>query len=49
MERWFRSLRAELTDRTLIWNIPHLMRLLRDYENHYNVTARTAPWDRPPR
>jgi transposase InsO family protein len=36
MERWFRSLRAELTDRTLIWNIPHLMRLLREYEAFYN-------------
>ena len=36
MDRWFRSLRAELTDRTLIWNLPHLMRLLREYENHYN-------------
>ena len=36
MERWFRSLHAELTDRTLIWNIPHLIRLLREYENHYN-------------
>jgi len=36
MERWFRSMRAELTDRTLIWNIPHLMRLLRDYEVFYN-------------
>jgi putative transposase len=36
MERWFRSLRAELTDRTLIWNIPHLRRLLREYETFYN-------------
>ena len=36
MERWFRSLRAELTDRTLIWNITHLMRLLREYETFYN-------------
>ena len=36
MERWFRSLRAELTDRTLIWNIPHLRRLLREYEIFYN-------------
>ena len=29
MERWFGSLRAELTDRTLIWNLDPLMRLLR--------------------
>nr|WP_194897288.1 integrase core domain-containing protein [Catenulispora pinisilvae] len=36
MERWFRSLRAELTDRTLIWNLEHLLRLLREYEDHYN-------------
>lgn len=36
IERWFRSLRAELTDRTLIWNIPHLLRLLREYEAFYN-------------
>jgi transposase InsO family protein len=36
MERWFRSLRTELTDRTLIWNIPHLMRLLREHETFYN-------------
>jgi len=28
MERWFRGLHAELTDRTLIWNMPHLRRLL---------------------
>lgn len=32
MERWFRSVRAELADRTLIWSISHLMRLLREYE-----------------
>ncbi|MEY9862948.1 hypothetical protein ABH935_008596 [Catenulispora sp. GAS73] len=36
MEWWFRTLRAELTDRTLVWNPPHLMRLLREYEQHYN-------------
>jgi transposase InsO family protein len=36
MERWFRSLRAELTDRTLIWNTPHLLRLIREYEIFYN-------------
>jgi putative transposase len=32
MERWFRSLRAELTSRTLIRNTPHLLRLLREHE-----------------
>ncbi|WP_370373318.1 integrase core domain-containing protein [Catenulispora sp. GP43] len=36
MECWFRSQRAELTDRTLIWNLEHLMRLLREYETFYN-------------
>jgi transposase InsO family protein len=36
MERWFRSVRAELTDRTLIWNVSHLIRLLREYEAFYN-------------
>jgi putative transposase len=36
MERWFRSLRAELADRTLIWYILHLIRLLREYEALYN-------------
>lgn len=35
IERWFRSLRAELTDRTLIWNLKHLMQLLREYEGFY--------------
>jgi putative transposase len=29
-------LRAELTDRTLIWNISHLVRLLREHEAFYN-------------
>jgi len=28
--------RAELTDRTLIWSVPHLVRLLRECEKHYN-------------
>lgn len=36
MERWFRSLRAELTDRTLIWNLEHLLRLMCEYEDQYN-------------
>ena len=36
IERWFRSLRAELTDRTLTWNIPHLRQLLREYEAFHN-------------
>ncbi|MEY9863571.1 transposase InsO family protein [Catenulispora sp. GAS73] len=36
MERWFRPLRAELADRTLIWSARHLVRLLRESEEHYN-------------
>ena len=36
IERWFRSLRAKRTDRTLIWNIAYLRRLLREYETFYN-------------
>ena len=50
IERWFRSLRAEPTDRALIWNIPHLRRLLREYEALYNhhrphrALAQAAPF-----
>lgn len=36
MERWFRSLRTELIDRILVWSVPHLVRLLHKYEQHYN-------------
>lgn len=36
MERWVKTLRAELLDRTLIWNQTHLRRALREYEPHYN-------------
>jgi transposase InsO family protein len=35
-ERWVKTLRAELLDRTLIWNETHLRRALRTYERHYN-------------
>jgi hypothetical protein len=37
MERWVKTLRAELLDRTLIWNEAHLRRALQEYERHYNV------------
>ncbi|GAA3465420.1 integrase core domain-containing protein [Saccharothrix longispora] len=37
MERWIRSCRRELLDRTLIWNQPHLLYALREYERFYNT------------
>jgi putative transposase len=36
MERWIGSCRREMLDRTLIWNLPHLRRILAEYEDHYN-------------
>ncbi|WP_207755512.1 hypothetical protein [Nonomuraea cypriaca] len=36
MERWVRSCRAELLDRTLIVNRTHLMHALREYESFFN-------------
>ncbi len=36
MERWVRSCRAELLDRTLIVNRAHLLQALREYETFYN-------------
>ena len=36
MERWIGSCRRELLDQTLIWNQRHLLRVLREYENHHN-------------
>ena len=36
MERWVRSCRAELLDRTLIVNQTHLVHVLREYESFYN-------------
>jgi transposase InsO family protein len=36
MERWVRSCRAELLDRTLILNQAHLLHALREYESFYN-------------
>ncbi|MEU4445446.1 integrase core domain-containing protein [Actinosynnema sp. NPDC050801] len=37
MERWIRSCRHELLDRTLIWNRRHLLHALREYEKYYNT------------
>lgn len=42
MERWIRSCRTELLDRTLIWHHAHLVHALREYEEFYNQ-------HRPPR
>jgi hypothetical protein len=36
MERWVRTYRAELLDRTLIVNRAHLLHALREYEIFYN-------------
>ena len=36
MERWIRSCRAELLDRTLIWNQAHLLHALREYQQFFN-------------
>ncbi|ASQ93562.1 integrase [Streptomyces sp. 11-1-2] len=36
MERWVRSCRTEFLDRTLVWNQPHLLHALREYEGFYN-------------
>jgi transposase InsO family protein len=35
-ERWVRSCRTELLDRTLVWNQAHLLHALREYESFYN-------------
>ncbi|MFE2090693.1 integrase core domain-containing protein [Streptomyces sp. NPDC059460] len=35
-ERWVRTCRRELLDRTLIWNETHLRHALREFEQHYN-------------
>jgi hypothetical protein len=37
MERWVRTCRRELLDRTLIWNQRHLLHAPRDYETFYNA------------
>ena len=37
MERWVRTCRRELLDRTLLWNQRHLLHALREYEAFYNA------------
>lgn len=36
IERWIKTCRQELLDRTLIWNQRHLLHALREFETHYN-------------
>jgi hypothetical protein len=36
MERWVQTCRHELLDRTLIWNQPHLLHALSEFESIYN-------------
>jgi transposase InsO family protein len=36
MERWVRTCRRELLDRTLLWNQRHLLHALREFEVFYN-------------
>ncbi len=36
VERWVRTCRPELLDRTLVWNESHLRRCLHEFEVHYN-------------
>src|SRR5258708_24914485 len=36
MERWVRTCRRELLDRTLIWNQRHLLHALHEFECFYN-------------
>jgi len=36
MERWVRTCRHELLDRTLMWNQAHLLHALRQYQKHDN-------------
>jgi hypothetical protein len=36
IERWAKTLHAELLESTLIWDQAHLRLALREYERHYN-------------
>jgi len=49
-ERWIRTLRRELLDRTIIWNRRQLERLVVNYIDHYNTHRPHRSLDqRPPR
>ena len=50
MERWVQTCRRELLDQTLIWNQPHLLHALREFEEFYNGrTGRTRASRTPAR
>ncbi|WP_245380939.1 hypothetical protein [Kibdelosporangium banguiense] len=49
MERWIRTCRTELLDRTLVLNQAHLLQALREYEDFYNRHRPTVPYTPPPR
>jgi putative transposase len=40
MERWIGGCRRELLDRTLVRNLPHLRRILREHEAHHNIIGK---------
>jgi putative transposase len=48
-ERWVGTVRREVLDRMLILGCRQLRAVLAEYVDHYNATARTAPWGRPHR
>ncbi len=49
-ERWIRTLRRELLDRTIIWNQDQLEQLVVDYIDHYNTHRPHRSLDqKPPR
>ncbi|GAA0898333.1 hypothetical protein GCM10009574_080050 [Streptomyces asiaticus] len=48
MERCIQTCRAELLDRTLIWNQIHLLHALCEYEDFSNGHRPHRPWHKPP-
>lgn len=46
-ERWVQELRHELLDRTPIWNQRHLLRALREFEDHHNRHRPHQAMDQP--
>jgi len=49
MERWVQTCQRELSDRTLIWNLAHLLHALREFEQSCNgAPAASGHRERPP-